>query len=79
MKIQLKLYASLRRFLPDVDIGEPTEVEVPDQVTIANIISRFKIPLEECHIILVNGNRTTAETILQPDDVVVIFPPMGGG
>jgi sulfur-carrier protein len=79
MKIQIKLYASLRRFLPKVELGEGLEIDVSNKITIAKLVAKLKIPLEECHIILINGNLSDANSSLHPNDLIVIFPPMGGG
>jgi molybdopterin converting factor small subunit len=79
MKIRVKLYATLRRFLPKAGIGEVTEIEVPEEATIQTVISHLHIPPEESKVIFVNGSHQTLNFPLHANDLVVIFPAMGGG
>ncbi|MFX0064951.1 MAG: MoaD/ThiS family protein [Candidatus Hermodarchaeota archaeon] len=77
--IRVKLYATLRRHLPNTELGEEVAIEVPERVTIEEVITQLGIDLEEAKIILVNGIRKTLNDILEENDLLVIFPPVGGG
>ena len=80
MFVQVKLYATLRKFAPDdVELGKafPVEIEV---ATINGILSKLGIGIEQAKIIMVNGIRiTNLNHKVSSDDVIVIFPPVGGG
>ena len=83
MKITLKLYATLGDLLPSNARANAAEIEVEDDVTLNQIIQRFKIPPELAHLVLINGtfaceaDRDTA--VLKPGDVLAIWPPVAGG
>lgn len=80
MQISVKLYATLRALAPpNTALGEAFTVETPTGV-LSNLIDQLKIPHDQARIIFVNGVRITdLRHRLQPGDLVVIFPPVGGG
>ncbi|MFX1534520.1 MAG: MoaD/ThiS family protein [Promethearchaeota archaeon] len=77
--IRVKLYATLRKYLPNTELGEEVPIEVPARATIEDVIDQLGIDLEEAKIILVNGIRKTLNDSLEENDLLVIFPPVGGG
>ena len=80
MRVKVKLYATLRRFAPSgTNIGE--EFDVKFQGTMINeLIDSLGFPKEQAKIIMVNGQRVVDLTFrLSENDLVVIFPPIGGG
>ncbi|SMP66439.1 MoaD/ThiS family protein [Anoxynatronum buryatiense] len=74
MKIKVRLFATLRE-------GRDKEmlVEGPEGMTCRQIIDQLTIPEEEVAILLVNGRDGHLDNPLEPEDVVSIFPPVGGG
>ena len=83
MKITLKLYATLGDLLPANAKSNAAEVDVEDDITLNQIIQRYKIPPELAHLVLINGvfacetDRDSA--VLKPGDVLAIWPPVAGG
>lgn len=80
MRVNVKLYATLREFAPpDTAIGESFKVELRDG-SISEIITRLRFPPDQARIIFVNGVRTfDLSQRLSDDDLIVFFPPVGGG
>ncbi len=80
MQVNVKLYATLRQFAPPgTAIGESFKVEVMEG-NISEIIARLRFPPDQARIIFVNGVRTfDLNQRLSDDDLVVFFPPVGGG
>ena len=79
MKIRLKLYASLRKHLPGTEIGEEVILEVEQGTIIKDILLRFGIEETLAKIIYVNGIHQKLDYVLLENDLLVIFPPVGGG
>ncbi|MCG3221136.1 MAG: MoaD/ThiS family protein [Candidatus Heimdallarchaeota archaeon] len=79
MKIRIKLYASLRKYLPGTEIGEEVIIKVAQGSTIKEILSSFTIDEKLAKIIFVNGVHKRLDHILQENDLLVVFPPIGGG
>ena len=80
MKIELSLFASLARYMPDKTGGHSSRMlEVAEGSTIIEILKSMEVPLEKVKIIFVNGLHATGEEILKEGDRVGVFPPVAGG
>ena len=80
MKIQLNLFASLTRFLPDpVGTGFSKLVDLEEGTTIEELLDQLKIPREQPKIIFLNGIHAEGTTVLKEGDRLGIFPPLAGG
>ncbi|MHA2294655.1 MAG: MoaD/ThiS family protein [Candidatus Hodarchaeales archaeon] len=81
MKIKVKLYATLRHKAPKkVDIGEAFTVHLDDNSSIKDLLIKLDIPKTDTKIVMINANTVdNLKKRLNKDDLVVIFPPVGGG
>jgi len=60
-------------------MGESFKVNI-DKETVLGVIEKLGIPFEKGVIVMVNSNRITdLNQKLNSEDVVVIFPLLGGG
>lgn len=57
----MKLYATLRRFIPDTELGDEVILKVNNDITVNDILNKFNISIEEAKIILVNGIHQSIE------------------
>jgi molybdopterin converting factor small subunit len=79
MEIEVKLFATLRDYLPKGSDRFSCKMEVHDHIQVQDILSKLKIPEDMPKIILVNGVHGKKEQILKAGDVLSIFPPVAGG
>jgi sulfur-carrier protein len=79
MRIQVKLYASLARLHPTVRAGEPVEVHLLAGATVGDALAQLALPSELVKVVFVNGRVRATCWLLQEDDQVGVFPPVGGG
>ena len=79
MQVKVKLFATLRDYLPKDSDGRSCLMDIDDKTTIEQIISTFNIPEEIPKIILVNGLNGTMDQTLKEGDELSIFPPVAGG
>ena len=79
MEIEVKLFATLRDYLPKGSERFSCKMEIESQTRIQEILMRLKIPEEMPKIILVNGVHGKKEQILKEGDVLSVFPPVAGG
>jgi sulfur carrier protein ThiS len=79
MKVQLKLFATFRQYLPPGAKGSAVEVEVPPGTRVSELLAETGVPMEESPMILVNGRGIDSDHVLVEDDVVAVFPAMAGG
>lgn len=79
MKIEVKLFANFREFLPPGSDKYSCFLEVEEGITIGQILDKLKIPPTIPMITLVNGVHRQLTDSLNPGDVLSIFPPVAGG
>jgi len=83
VKVEVKLYASLGKYLPEGAKANVISVDVADGTTPMDIINDWGVPSESCHLVLINGNyiepSLRASHALQEGDALAIWPPVAGG
>ncbi len=79
MKVQLQLYATLARHLPENREGNSCTVEVSEGTSLGDLLSELQIPPHAPKIILRNGVHADLKTVLRDGDRVAVFPPIAGG
>lgn len=79
MRVRVKLFASLCRYVKDAAPGIPVEMEVPEGGTVTDIVDRLRLPREEVKVFFVNGRARDIDWPLKAGDDVGIFPLVAGG
>ncbi|OGP90167.1 MAG: hypothetical protein A2156_12480 [Deltaproteobacteria bacterium RBG_16_48_10] len=79
MEIEVKLFATLRDYLPEGSSRFSCKMEIDGHTRVQNILLRLKIPEEMPKIILVNGIHGKEDQVLKDGDVLSVFPPVAGG
>ena len=79
MMIRVKLIASYRDHLPAGIKNGTIELDVPEGITVREVISRFNIPLDDTSVIVLNGLTVDLDTPLQAGDMVTAFSAIAGG
>jgi sulfur-carrier protein len=83
LKVVLRLYATLRDYLPQGADTAGTTLDLPDGAMVPDALAKFDVPLSLAHIVLINGRH-----VLRPDreshrlvegDELAVFPAIGGG
>jgi len=76
--IEVRLYATLRRYAP-ASLAGVFSVEVPMDCTVAELLNMISIDPTEVHIIMINGVNSKSTSALHEGDRLGLFPPVGGG
>ena len=83
MNITLKLYASLGDYLPPDAFENTINLKVSDGASVSDVLSSHQVPLEACHLILINGFYhppvSAPSTALSEGDTLAVWPPIAGG
>ena len=79
MLIQVRLFATLRRYAGDTSLGQPIPVELPAGATLEDLVEMLGIPREETRVAFVNARAQELAWVLRLGDGVGFFPPIGGG
>ncbi len=80
MKIEVKLYASLGRYMPQAILERGQGyLEVGEGTTIKALLENLRVPLETVKLIFRNGIHAKSEEVLKEGDRLGVFPPVAGG
>mgnify|MGYP000411290058 CR=1 FL=1 len=80
MKVLARVYATLKRYLPEGKADNDLEFVLPEGTTVGELIENYiKIPPEAVKVVFVNGKHAEMDQILNDGDRVGIFPPVAGG
>ncbi len=79
MEIEVKLFATLRDYLPKGSGRFSCRMEIGGHTRVQEILTKLNIPEEIPKIILINGVHGKKEQVLKEGDVLSIFPPVAGG
>ena len=74
MLVKVRLFATFRekRF-------SEKKMDVAEAASLKDLMNILKIPAEQVGILLINGQSSLPEQKLTANDVVSIFPAIGGG
>jgi molybdopterin synthase sulfur carrier subunit len=79
MSLQIFLNATLRQYLPGYDPHRGVSLEVPPGTVVSQVIAQLGLPPQEITLIMVDGRRREADFVLQGNERLGLFPPIGGG
>ncbi|MFQ6016254.1 MAG: MoaD/ThiS family protein [Anaerolineae bacterium] len=80
VNIEVKLYATLRKYRPDLKQGEALSLSLPEGTTLEQLFKQeLGIPSEEVRTTFVNGKAREDSYVLADGDQVGVFPPVAGG
>lgn len=72
--IEVRLFATFREGRQKISYLEASQYQ-----TVVQILDHFQIPHEEVAICLINGRHSKLDALVKDEDVLAIFPPVGGG
>ncbi len=79
MKVEVRLYATLRKYSPEMGIGEAVILQMPEGARLADLLARLDVPKSEVKTAFVNNRRRDEDYQLHDGDRVALFPPVAGG
>lgn len=77
MIIKVKGYASMRQYT--AHLPSDGDLEIPEGAKVCDVLEQLKVPPELKKLIMVNGHHEPPQHILEPEDLLVFFPPLEGG
>lgn len=78
MKIELRLYASLSVYMPEINSATGI-VDIGQGTRIRELLTQLKVPADSVKIIFLNGVHAKGDEILKEGDRIGVFPPVAGG
>ena len=79
MKIEVNLYATLKKYMKNETGGKPLVLEISEDTSVKDMIQKLKVPADSVKLIFINGVHAKRDTILKDGDRLGLFPPVGGG
>jgi len=79
MRVRVRLFATLARYLPGTVPGVTIETDLPEGASIEDLLVGLGVPPDEARMVFVNGRARPLDWALEPGDEVGVFPPIGGG
>ncbi|MCK4988547.1 MAG: MoaD/ThiS family protein [Desulfobacterales bacterium] len=73
--IQIKLFATLQRFMP----ASAENFAIKTGTTIGTLLQQLDIPEDKAKLIFIDGLKAELTTVLIGGERIGIFPPVGGG
>jgi molybdopterin converting factor small subunit len=73
--IHIKLFASLRKYLPE----SPETYPVEPGTSVKRLIEQLGIPVKDVKLVFINSVKSSLSSCLQGGETVGLFPPVGGG
>jgi len=77
--VEVRLYASLQKYFPNLKNGEAMLVTLKDNASLGSLLNKLKIPREEINMIIVNGKHEKENYPLNNGDRIGLFPLIAGG
>lgn len=79
MEIDVRVFATLRHYLPDLSIGEPLRMTVQEGTTLGEVCDQLGIRRAEVKIIMQNGVKVEFDALAHAGDRIAFVPAVGGG
>lgn len=79
MQIEVTVFATLRKYLPDLPVGGSKQLEIEPGATLADLIQILGLPVEEVTIAIRNHVQTELDEIVEDGDRIAFAPAIAGG
>ena len=79
IKAEVRVFATLRRYMPGYGIGEAKVIELPKGTTLEELRAQLKLPLDEVKVIMRNGIQSQLKEEIEDGDRIAYIPAVGGG
>ncbi len=79
MPLQIFLNATLRQYVQGYDPYRGISHEIPPGTPVGQVMIQLGLPAREVTLIMVDGRRQEADFVLQGNERLGLFPPIGGG
>lgn len=79
MKIEVKLFANFRDYLPKGSDRFSCSITLNPSQRVGDVLGKLGLPKDHPKIILINGVHGKEGDRLKDGDVLSVFPPVAGG
>jgi len=79
MHIEVAVFATLRRYLPDLKLGQTRSLEIRQGTTARQVAEQLGLPVDEVQVVMRNHAHASLDDVLDEDDRLVFIPLIDGG
>ncbi len=79
MRVEVRVFATLRPYLPELGIGEAKVMDLPEGTTFDQLREMLGLPADEVKIIMRNGTHVEPDDAVQDGDRIAFIPAVAGG
>ena len=75
----MRVFATLRRYLPELGIGEAKIIQVEPGTTLGQLRDSLELPDREVKVIMCNNLQANPEDLVNDGDRITYIPAVAGG
>jgi molybdopterin synthase sulfur carrier subunit len=79
VQVEVRVFATLRRYVPQLGVGEALDVEVDPGTTFAQLGEQLDLPSEEVKIVMRNNRQVGPNDEIADGDRIAYIPAVAGG
>ena len=79
MRVQVKLFATLRKYLPAGSAGDTLTVDVAEGATVGDLVAALGIPADHARMAVAAGEQLDLAARLPVGVEINLVPPLAGG
>jgi molybdopterin synthase sulfur carrier subunit len=79
MRIEVAVFATLRRYMPELGLGKTKTLEVEPGTTMAEVVEMLGLPKDEVQIVVRNHRHADLSDAVTEGDRIAFVPAIGGG
>ena len=79
MQVEVRVFAALRRYLPELGVGEAKILDIAEGTTLDEIRISLGLPAEEVKVIMVNYIQAFPDDLARDGDRITYIPAVAGG
>lgn len=79
VNVEVRVFATLRQFLPELGIGEAKILEVKSGTTLGELRDLLGLPKEQVKVIMRNNLQASPEELISDGDRIAYIPAVAGG
>ena len=79
MKVEVRLFASFTKYLPEDAEGQMVQMDLEEGTTIEQVLIKLGVPLDHVKLVFLNNVKAPVDSVLNEGDRMGAFPPVAGG
>lgn len=79
MQVEVRIFATLRRFQPELPVGGALQIDVEPQTTLAELRDQLGLPAAETKLVMVNNRQAELSDPVSEGDRIAFIPAVAGG